>query len=119
MSKPSELIAIENGLEFIKSQVDKNNELKEALIKKYCPFRVGEIHICNGFSYRGDKFIVEKVIASSRPCVPSRPLYESFVQPKYFVAIGSNIKKDGQKGSRRLIREILIEKTIEMPKQGE
>ena len=110
MSIKSELQAIDLELKSIEESKDRIKLYKKEL-NKHNPFSFGqELEGNDSYSHNGKKFVVDSTFVSSQSSSVFR--VNLFDLPKFFVASGKNIKKDGSIGVQSVQRSIKMSDVI-------
>ena len=107
---------IEIKLDLIKKEICEITKHKKNIAKlsdelnEFSPYSVGQRLIGNGWTHNGKTFIVERTFVS--------PIYNEAWRakpediPRYFIATGSIIKKNGKKGTGEVWHTVLISDAI-------
>lgn len=100
-------------LAVVKKTYESIDSLRKEL-NKFNPFKEGMRINCNSkFSHAGSLFEVENVFVSSRSSDVFRS--DPLNPPKYFIASGRNVKKNGTLGSYVVRRHVKIEDVLNNP----
>jgi hypothetical protein len=114
MSIETELHCIEVELQSIAESKERISAYKKEL-NKHNPFKIGEeLEGNDSYSHNRKPFVVDSLSVSSQSS--SVFMIKSLSAPKYFIAMGSNIKKDGSIGLQRVQRSIKITDVITQAK---
>lgn len=106
MSIESELHCIEAELQAIKESQERITAYRKEL-NTHNPFNVGDkLKGNDSYSHNGKSFIVDSLNVSSQASSAFRG--NRFALPEYFVASGSNVKKNGELGAQSVQRSIKI-----------
>lgn len=110
MSIESELNCIELELKLIKESQERITTYKEEL-NKHNPFNIGDkLEGNDTYNHNGKTFIASNTSVSHQ----SSSIFRGyrFASPKYFVASGRNVKKNGELGAQSVQRSVKIKDVI-------